>query len=128
MLIIRPELFGMGRKNINTDEKLKVVCEAMADKKATNPSVLDIKDISAFADYFIICSANSPQQMKAIAEAIQEKLKACGVRMGHQEGAGDSAWILLDYGELIVHIFQEEARQFYNLEELWHNAVRLKIE
>ena len=99
----------------------------MADRKAINPSVLEMRDISAFTDYFIICSASSPQQMKAIAEGIQEKLKAYGVCMGHQEGVRDSAWILLDYGELIVHIFEEEARLFYNLEGLWHNAARLEI-
>jgi ribosome-associated protein len=99
----------------------------MADKKATNSSVLELKDISAFTDYFVICSASSPQQMRAIAEGVQEKLKAHGIRMEHQEGVWDSAWILLDYGEFIVHIFEEEARLFYNLEELWHNAVRLEF-
>ncbi len=97
------------------------------DKKALNPCVLELTGVSAFTDYFIICSAASSQQMRAIAEGVQEKLKACGVRMEHQEGERDSAWILLDYGELVVHIFTDEARQFYDLEQLWHKAPRLEF-
>jgi ribosome-associated protein len=99
----------------------------VVDKKAVNPSVLEVSGLSAFTDYFVICSATSPQQMKAISDNIQQKLKAQGVRMEHQEGQADSAWILLDYGELIVHIFSDEARLFYNLEELWRDAPRLEF-
>jgi ribosome-associated protein len=97
------------------------------DKKALDPCVLELKGVSSFTDYFIICSASSPQQVKAIAEGIQQGLKAGGVRMEHQEGQWDSAWVLLDYGELIVHIFTEEARRFYDLERLWRNARRLEL-
>ncbi len=117
----------IGRLNIKINDILKLILEAVSDKKAINPCVLELKGISDFTDYFIICSVESSQQMRAVAEGIQEKLKAGGVRMMHQEGQWDSAWILLDYGELIVHIFDEEARQFYNLEELWQNALQLEF-
>ncbi len=101
--------------------------EAVIDKKAIDPCVLELKGISDFTDYFFICSVESSQQMRAVAEGIQEKLKSVGVKMIHQEGKWGSAWILLDYGELIVHIFDQEARQFYDLEELWQNASRLEF-
>jgi ribosome-associated protein len=103
------------------------VYEAVTDKKAINPVVLEVAEFSSFTDYFIICGANSPQQMKALADAVLEKFKNCGVRQEHQEGMSDSAWILLDYGDFIVHIFTAEARLFYNLEQLWHNAPRLEL-
>ncbi len=91
----------------------------LIDKKAINPCVLDLKKSVGFTDYFVICSASSAQQIKAIAAGIQAELKANGVRIEHQEGSLSSNWVLLDYTDFIVHIFTEDARGFYNLEGLW---------
>jgi len=89
--------------------------------------VLDVRRECNFTDYFIICSADSPQQMKAVAQYIQEKLRETGVRQDHLEGDWDASWVLLDYGDFIVHIFQQAARSFYNLEELWNRAAKIEL-
>ena len=97
--------------------------EVLQDKKAYSPVVLDLRGLCGFTDYFVICSADSAQQIKAVAQGVQEKLG----KMNHLEGAWDADWVLLDYGDFIVHIFHQRARAFYNLEELWHEAVRIDL-
>ena len=89
--------------------------------------VLDVRGLCNFTDYFIICSADSSQQIKAVAQGIQEKLREAGVRQDHQEGDWDANWVLLDYSDFIVHIFQQAARTFYNLEELWNRAAKIEL-
>jgi ribosome-associated protein len=84
--------------------------------------LLDVKDTCSFADYFVLCNGESGRQMNAIAEEVEKALKQQGVRPAHREGTADSGWILLDYGDLIVHIFAPLERQLYNLEELWSAA------
>lgn len=99
-----------------------IAVQAAENKKAVDVKVLDISSVSIIADYFIICSGRSSTQVQAIAEGIQEELKKQGVLAFRREGFREANWVLLDYGDVIVHVFQETERQFYNLERLWGDA------
>ncbi|MGH9715399.1 MAG: ribosome silencing factor [Candidatus Acidiferrales bacterium] len=101
--------------------------EAAQDKQASNITVLRLVGAGAFADYFILCSGQSAPQLHAIAEAIEEKLDRQGMRLLHREGKSGAEWVLLDYGSIVVHIFGEGARRYYDLERLWRNADRLDV-
>jgi ribosome-associated protein len=84
--------------------------------------LLDIRNVASFADYFVIASGSTNRQIQAIIEAVEEVAKADGARPIGREGEPDSGWVLMDYGDIIVHIFAPEERQFYDLEGLWHSA------
>jgi ribosome-associated protein len=84
--------------------------------------LLDVRGICSFADYFVICAGDSARQVRTILEEIEFSMKKEGVLPHHQEGAVDSGWLLLDYGDVIVHIFRTAERDFYKLDELWHEA------
>lgn len=92
------------------------------DKKATDIIVLEIGKISLVADFFIIASGANKLQVQAIADHIMENMKVQGYPLLHKEGYGEGLWILLDYGSVVIHIFQPEERKFYNLERLWGHA------
>jgi ribosome-associated protein len=96
--------------------------EIASDKQASNIVLLDVRDLCSFADYFVICAADSQRQVRTILEEIELSLKKEGVLPHHHEGALDSGWLLLDYGDVIVHIFSAEERDYYKLDELWHEA------
>jgi len=104
--------------DITKDLADKIVVAA-EDKKAQNCRILDVVGISMVTDYFVVCSANSNTQVKAIADNIEKELAKEDVKMLHKEGYREGRWILMDYGTCIVHIFVEEEREFYNLERLW---------
>ena len=95
---------------------------AALDKKGSDLLVLNLSGISSFADYFVICSASSDRQAQAIADAIEERLRAAGRRPISVEGYAAARWILLDYGDVLFHVFLEESRRFYALERLWGDA------
>jgi ribosome-associated protein len=97
--------------------------EVASDKQASNIVLLDVRDLCSFADYFVICTGDSQRQVRAILEDIELTLKKEGVLPHHHEGALDSGWILLDYGDVIVHIFSLEERDYYNLDGLWDKAI-----
>jgi ribosome-associated protein len=99
--------------------------EAATEKQATDIVLLDVRDICNFADYFVLSTAESDRQINAVAEEIEKVLKAEGERPIHREGSADSGWVLLDYGDVIVHTFAPSERGFYNLEELWAGAKTL---
>src|SRR5208282_5743848 len=100
---------------------------ACHDKQADNVTVLELeKDSGAFTDYFVLCSGANPRQIQAIADAVDERLEALGLRVTHSEGYKQAEWVLLDYVDFVVHIFSEKARQFYDLERLWKSAKRLE--
>ena len=101
--------------------------EAARDKKASDILVLDLRKTAAFTDHFLICSGSNPRQVHAIADAIEEALKARKVRPTHVEGYQRAEWILVDYFDFIVHVFSPSARAFYGLERLWGNATRIEI-
>lgn len=100
------------------------ITEIIVDKQGEDILLLDIQEIAAFADYFIICSGNSRRQVNALSGAISEELKQADERIlaKNVEGDPDSGWILMDYNGVIVHIFDPEVRKFYRLEELWMHA------
>jgi ribosome-associated protein len=95
---------------------------AASEKLANNIVLLDTRGENRLADFLVICSAESPRQIQAIQEEIHRALKAEGVFSHHDEGTSDSGWMLLDYGEVIVHIFSDTIREFYQLDKLWEEA------
>ncbi|HZV46460.1 MAG TPA: ribosome silencing factor [Thermodesulfovibrionales bacterium] len=111
---------------LESKNKAFVAARAALDKKAKNVIILDLQGITTIADYFIICSGESTPQVKAIEEYVEEKLKAEGVGLLRVEGMRYCHWILMDYGDVIIHIFEEEIRAFYELEKLWIDAKRIQ--
>ena len=101
--------------------------QAAQDKQALNITLLDLNEMGAFADCFLLCSAASAPQMEAIADEVERQLASHHRRVLHREGRPGSEWLLLDFGGLVVHIFTEHARLFYDLERLWRDARRLDV-
>ncbi|HXP38736.1 MAG TPA: ribosome silencing factor [Candidatus Acidoferrales bacterium] len=110
------------------DLKLQVAAaiQACLDKKAEELSILEMEKGSAFTDYFVLCSGTNPRQVQAIADEVELRLKAAGLRPAHVEGYRQAEWILVDYVDFVVHVFSEKARKFYDLERLWKTAKRLE--
>jgi ribosome-associated protein len=98
------------------------IAAAAADKKARDILLLNMAELSPVTDYFMICSAQSSTQVRAIADNIEDKLAEAGVLPAHKEGYTEGSWILMDYGDCVAHIFREGERDFYNLEQLWADA------
>lgn len=107
---------------LSPEKVAALAADAAEEKKARNVVILDISDISVVCDYFVICSGLSSTQVKAIAENVDEKLEKQGIKKLRIEGFKDGHWVLLDFGYVVVHVFQEDDRQFYNLEHLWGDA------
>ena len=104
------------------DELSRKIIEVLSDKQAEDILLLDIRDVASFADYFVIASAPSARQIQAILDGIDESLHQDGVSPMGREGEADSGWVLLDYGDVIVHLFAPEEREYYDLEGLWYTA------
>jgi ribosome-associated protein len=100
----------------------KAAVDAASDKKAADIILLDIRDVTTIADYFVICSGNNSRQLQAIADNIDEVLGKQGANVIHREGVAESGWLLLDFGDIIVHIFGAKEREYYRLERLWNEA------
>ena len=96
--------------------------DVASDKQASNIVLLDVRDICSFADYFVICAGDSERQIRTIHDDIELTLKKQGVLPHHHEGTLDSGWLLLDYGDVIMHIFGAAEREYYRLDDLWHDA------
>lgn len=96
--------------------------DAAADKKAHDIVLLDVQPISSLADYFIICSASSDRQIRAVAEGIEEALRLMDIPAYHREGDASDGWVVLDYSDVVVHVFSPHQREYYALEELWSKA------
>lgn len=109
------------------DEKMQLALSAAAEKKAIDLVVLDLREIASFTDHFVITSGNNERQVQAIADGVVETLKKTGSPVIRVEGYKTAEWILLDYGDFVVHIFDEKARQFYDLERLWREARRVEL-
>ena len=108
---------------------MKLAAQAAKEKKAREIAILDLRGLADFADDFIICHGTSNRQVLAIADAIVEALeKELGVSPGHVEGRRVADWVLLDYIDLVVHVFVEEKRSFYGLERLWGDAPRITVD
>ncbi|HZF11822.1 MAG TPA: ribosome silencing factor [Thermoanaerobaculia bacterium] len=107
---------------LDTSTRVRESVAAAEDRKAIDLRVLHLAAISDFTDYFLIASGSSERQVQAIADAIEERLRAVGVRPLHVEGYNRGQWVLLDYGDLVVHVFEAQTRSFYSLERLWADA------
>lgn len=103
-------------------EIAKIACEALADKKASDIKVIDIKNISVIADYFVLADGDNQNQLQAMQSAVDEALYKAGIHAKQVEGNNNSTWILMDYGDIIVHIFSKEDRLFYDLERIWRDG------
>jgi ribosome-associated protein len=108
-------------------EIAKVVADIASDALATNITVLDISAVTSFADVFVICSADNVRQLNALREDILEGLREQDVRPRRTEGVAETGWILLDYGDVVIHLFTEEQRSFYRLEDVWSEAQKLLV-
>ena len=107
--------------------QLNEVIDAAQEKNADNLVVLDLRQCESFTDFFVICSGRSPRQVTAIVESIEARLKIAGDRPTHVEGYRLANWVLIDHFDFIVHVFTPETRDFYSLEKLWGNAVRVEL-
>jgi len=107
--------------------KALACARAAIDKKGENLKVLNLTELSGFTDYFVICSGMSDRQVQAIADSIEHELDSTGSEILSIEGYGDGRWILMDCGDVIVHIFLDALREYYDLENLWADAPRMKI-
>lgn len=109
-------------------ERVKRIAQALYDKKAKDIEVLDISKVTSIGDYFIICTCSSSVQVKACADEVEEKMEELGIFPGHKEGYNGGNWILMDYGDIIVHIMLDETHDFYSLERLWSDAETIDID
>jgi ribosome-associated protein len=118
------------KEDMVTDSKTKsLLClKAALEKKALDPVLIELKGTTSFTDYFLLCSGKSDRQVQAIAQGIEETLKKKGIRPLGQEGISGGKWILMDYEDVVVHIFLEPVRKFYDLEGLWIEAPRIDLQ
>jgi ribosome-associated protein len=119
----RPVTAGKKRLTKEVDTAVR----AALDKKASDVVVLDLRDTPAFTDFFVLCSGLSTRQVKAIADAVEDTLRAGKVRPAHVEGYERGEWVLMDYFTFIVHVFTPQTRDFYSLERLWGDAERIEV-
>jgi ribosome-associated protein len=108
-------------------QQVQQAAQAAQDKKAIDLAVLDVREVSSFTDYFVICSGQNVRQVKAIADAVEETLRRNRTRPAHVEGYDRAEWVLLDYFDFIVHVFTPTMREFYTLERLWGSAERVAV-
>lgn len=114
-------------KTMEAKEMTKLAIQALEDKKADDIKVIDISDISTIADYFIIASGKNRSQIQAMCDNVDETLGRAGVSMKQTEGYKTANWVLMDYGDIIVHIFDTENRLFYDLERIWRDGKEIDI-
>lgn len=109
------------------DDAILLALHAAGEKKSVEPVVLDLREIASFTDYFVIVSGANERQVQAISDEVYETLKKAGVAAARVEGYKTAEWILLDYGYFIVHVFENKARAFYDLERLWRESKRVTL-
>lgn len=112
---------------MNSKELARQITDIIFTKKGFNVVAIDLSKLVSFTDYFVICSADSDTQVKAISDQVDKILSEEGIRCWHKEGLKALSWVLMDYVDVIVHIFKKDAREFYNLEKLWGDAPVEKI-
>lgn len=106
----------------------KIAYDALADKKGDNIKIIDISEISPIADYFIIADGTNQNQLQAMCDAVEEELYKAGCKLKQTEGNRNSTWILMDYGDVIVHVFSKEDRLFYDLERIWTDGKEINVD
>lgn len=112
---------------MTTLQQAKETAKILSDKKAVDIKVIEISDVSVIADYMVIATGNSSTHVKALADEVEEQLDDMGVSVSHIEGYRSNSWILLDYIDVIVHVFSNEAREYYDLERLWEDGTDIDI-
>jgi len=115
----------LGGRLLESLEKARTAVKIASDKQAEDIVLLDIRRLCSFADFFVICSAQSSRQITGLCDDLGEALSGPDASLRHREGSSDSGWVLLDFGDLVVHVFSPERRRFYALEELWKAAPTL---
>ena len=119
----------MGKLTVEEIKKMAgLAIEALEDKKAEDIRVIDISEVSVLADYFLIASGKNRNQLQALADEVEEKLGRAGYPMKQSEGYDSANWILLDFGDIIIHLFDQENRLFYDLERIWKDGKEVSIE
>ena len=114
---------------VKEGQELAAACARIAlDTKAEDLVVLDVRGLASFADYFVIMNGRSTRHVQGLAEAIEGELRSKRVNSKHSEGLREGLWVLLDFGDVIVHIFYQESRGFYDLEGLWHDAPKINVD
>lgn len=103
-------------------ELAEKISQIILSKKGYDTKILDLRKLTTLADYFVICSADSNTQVKAISDEVDKKLRDEGIKCYHKEGTETNNWVLMDYFDVVVHIFRNESRMYYNLEKLWGDA------
>ena len=111
-----------GEENIKAIEKARLIAQAALDKKAHDIVIMDMRGAANITDYFVICSVPSTRRAETVSREIEQVLLREGIRYSHIEGKKEALWVLIDYGDVIAHVFYESTREFYNLERLWHDA------
>lgn len=109
-------------------ETAKIAYQVLDSKKALNIKVIKIQDVSALADYFVIATGTSSTHVKSLADEVEEQLDEAGISVSHVEGYRSNSWVLLDYVDVVVHVFSDEARAYYDLERLWQDGEEISIE
>jgi len=112
---------------LNSTDLAHRISDIIFTKKGSNVLVVDLRKLVSFTDYFVICSADSDTQVKAIADEVDRVLSDDGIKCWHKEGLKALSWVLLDYVDVVVHVFKKDAREFYNLEKLWGDAPTEKL-
>lgn len=112
---------------LNSLESARLCAEGACGKKAFDILILDLRRLTYIADYFVICSGSNTMQVGAIADGIGQALAQAGIHPSHVEGATEANWVLMDYGDVVVHVFEEQTRTYYSLEKLWGEAPRMPV-
>ena len=112
---------------MNSTDLANRISDIIFTKKGFNVLVIDLRNLVSFTDYFVICSADSDTQVKAIADEVDKVLSDDGIKCWHKEGLKALSWVLLDYVDVVVHVFKKDSREFYNLEKLWGDAPSEKM-
>ena len=118
----------MSQDDIETRKRVLLCVNALLQKKARDLTILNVIAVSSFTDYFVICSGGSDRQVQALADAVRENMKKTGITPLGVEGEAIGKWVLIDYADVIVHIFYEPIREFYNLEQLWSDVPRMDVD
>jgi ribosome-associated protein len=109
-------------------ELVKLCVRAAIEKKAEDPVILDVRKLCSFTDYFVVISGRSTRHVQGLAEAIESELRSKRLSTSKSEGLREGTWVLLDYSDVVVHIFYSETRKFYDIEGLWHDAPRISLD
>jgi len=113
---------------LNSKEITDKIVKILEDKKAKNIDIINIEEISILADYFVICNGTSTTHIRSLADELETKMDELGISCFNKEGYDSARWILMDYGQVVVHIFHQEDREFYNLERLWSDGIITRLE